>query len=86
MIASKCTFEQMMTAAAGNFLLAEATSFVQVEYGMDDLKASWQGFVDTSDEHNMEFKSRKDICINFAHALSNYIEYLEESSPLSVGR
>ena len=86
MIASKCTFEQMMTTAAGNFLLAEATSFVQVEYGMDDLKASWQGFVDTSDEHNMEFKSRKDICINFAHALSNYIEYLEESSPLSVGR
>jgi hypothetical protein len=76
----------MMKVAAGNFTLAEATSFVQVEYGMDDLQASWQGFVDTSDEHNMEFKSRKDICINFAHALSNYIEYLEESSPLSVGR
>ena len=86
MIASQCTFQQMMTVASGNFTLAEATSYIQVEYGIDDLKASWQGFVDTSDEHNMEFKSRKDICNHFAHALSEYIDYLEESSPLTVGR
>ena len=86
MIASQCSFNQMMTVAAGNFTLAEATSYIQVEYGIDELKTSWQGFVDTSDEYNMEFKSRKDICNHFAHALTDYIDYLEQSSPLSMGR
>ena len=31
----------MMAIASGNPDLAKATSFMQVEYGLDDLRASW---------------------------------------------
>ena len=70
-----------MTVAAGNKNLAEATSFIQVEYGLDDLRASWDGFVDTSKHFGIEFKTRKHLCDNFADALAKYIEYLGEPSP-----
>lgn len=85
MIASQCSFEQMMQTAAGNPTLALATSYIQVEYGIADLKSCWYGFVDTSDCHSLQFKSRKHICAEFANALSDYIEYLGESSHLEVG-
>ena len=85
MIASNITFESMMRFAAGNFTLAEATSFLQVEYGMDDLRACWDGFVDTSDYAGLEFKDRKTICNEFTAALSDYIIYLDESAPLTLG-
>jgi hypothetical protein len=77
MIASQCSFEQMMQIAAGNPDLANATSFMQVEHGVSELMASWDGFVDTSDHYKMTFKSRKDICNNFANALAEYIQFLE---------
>ena len=86
MRASDITFESMMRFAAGNFTLAEATSFIQVEYGIDDLHACWDGFVDTSDHAGLEFKDRKTICNEFTAALSDYITYLDESSPLTLGR
>jgi hypothetical protein len=85
MRASQCSFDQMMVAAAGSFPLAEATSYIQVEYGLDELKACWDGFVDTSDAYEQTFKSRKQICDEFTHALSEYIEFLGESIPLSLG-
>ena len=85
MIASQCSFEQMMIFAAGSFPLAEATSYIQVEYGLDELKACWDGFVHTSDAYGQTFKSRKQICAEFTHALSEYIEYLGESLPYKVG-
>jgi hypothetical protein len=85
MKASAITFESMMRFAAGNFTLAEATSFIQVEYGLDELRACWDGFVHTSDEADIEFKDRKTICNEFTDALSEYIEYLGESLPHKVG-
>jgi len=78
---SQCSFKQMMTFAAGNKKLAEATSFVQVEYGLDELRASWDGFVDTSKEYGVEFRTRKHIFSEFANVLSEYLEYLGESIP-----
>lgn len=77
MNASQCSFEQMMRVAAGNSGLAHATSFMQVEHGISELRAAWDGFVDTSDHYHMSFKNRKDICNNFANALAEYIQYLE---------
>jgi hypothetical protein len=85
MDASQCSFEQMMIAAAGSFTLAEATSFIQVEYGLNELKACWDGFVHTSDAYGQTFKSRKQICAEFTDALSEYIEFLGESIHLEVG-
>jgi hypothetical protein len=67
----------MMRFASGNFTLAEATSFLQVEYGVDDLRACWDGFVDTSDYAGLVFRNKKDVCEHFAEALHDYIMYLE---------
>jgi hypothetical protein len=80
MVASQVTFEQMMRVAAGDSGLAHATSFMQVEYGVSELLATWDGFVDTSDRYQVTFKNRKDVCNNFANALSEYIQYLEPTS------
>jgi hypothetical protein len=74
---TQCSFEQMMTQAAGNPELAKATSFMQVEYGIDDLRASWDGFVDTSKYYKVEFKTRKHLCERFAETLADYIDYLQ---------
>lgn len=85
MIASDVSFDSMMRFAAGNFLLAEATSYIQVEFGKSELLACWDGFVDTSNNAGLTFKDRKSICNEFTAALSDYILYLDESAPLSLG-
>ena len=78
---SQCSFKQMMTIAAGNKRLAEATSFVQVEFGLKELETCWAGFVDSSKHYGVEFNTRKHLCEEFAEALSEYLEYLGEPSP-----
>lgn len=85
MIASDVSFIQMMRVAAGNKSLATATSYLQVEYGLDELQACWDGFIHTSDDYNQEFKNRKQVCEEFSNALNEYIDYLGESSHLQVG-
>ena len=77
MIASDISFERMMTYAAGNLSLAEPTSFIQVEYGLKDLRACWEGFVDTSNEAGLSFRNKKEICESFAEALQDYVMFLE---------
>ena len=77
MIASQCSFEQMLKVVPLNSTLGIAASFMQVEYGLSELEAAWDGFVDTSDHYQIIFKSRKDICNNFANELSEYIKYLQ---------
>jgi len=85
MKASDITFESMMRFAADNFTLAEATSFLQVEFGISELRACWDGFVDTSNEARITFKDRKTICNEFTEALSEYVIYLDESAPIGLG-
>ena len=85
MKASEVSFERMRKTAALNNPLSVATSYMQVEYGLSELEACWDGFVHTSDHHEIEFKSRKHICDEFATALTEYIEYLGESPYLKVG-
>jgi hypothetical protein len=85
MKASDVSFESMMRFAAGHFPLAEATSFLQIEFGMSELRACWDGFADTSDAAGLVFKDRKSICNEFTAALSDYILYLDESAPIALG-
>jgi hypothetical protein len=85
MIASNVSFEQMMHAAAANPNLGLATSYMQVEYGLNELQACWDGFVHTSDNYGQTFKTRKQICLEFTNALNDYLEYLGESVSLKVG-
>ena len=86
MIASQVTFEQMMRVGAGNRDLGLATSYIQVEYGIDELHACWDGFTHTSDTFEQTFKSRKQVCDEFTYALTEYIDYLGESSFIEVGQ
>lgn len=85
MFASEVSFEQMMRVAAGNAHLAFATSYLQVEYGISELRACWDGFTDTSNAYERTFKSRKQICDEFSNALSEYLDYLGEPIPIKVG-
>jgi hypothetical protein len=85
MLASSVTFEQMRRAARNNSELGVPASYLQVEYGLAELEACWDGFVHTSDYYAQHFKTRKAIYEEFANALSEYLEYLGESIPVEMG-
>jgi hypothetical protein len=85
MLASEVPFDKMRIVARNNPELGIPASYIQVEYGLDELEACWDGFVHTSDANGLEFPSRKQICLEFSHALNDYIEYLGESIPVQVG-
>lgn len=85
MKASKCSFKEMMNAAYGNLQLGSATSFIQVEFGLVELETCWKGFMDSSDHFGIDFTSKKHVFNEFAIALSEYIEFLDEPSSLKVG-
>ena len=75
--ASECTLEYAQKVARDCKELAEAMSFVQVEYGYSELLTCWQGFIDVSDNYGQTFTTKRKICFEFANALSEYIECLE---------
>jgi hypothetical protein len=85
MKASDVTFQQMLAAGKKNPQLGKACSYMQVEYGIKELETCWQGFVDTSDHAEQNFRYRKQVCAEFGDALSDYIEFLGESLSVEVG-
>ena len=85
MKASDLTFKQMLTGARNTQELGIAASYMQVEYGLSELEASWDGFVHTLDHVGQTFKSRKAIYLEFANALNEYFEYLGEPLPVKMG-
>jgi len=86
MIASRVTFDQMRHAASSNPKLGVPTSYLQVEYGLAELEACWDGFVQTSDDLEITFKNKKHVCSEFADALHDYLNFLGESVPDSLGQ
>jgi len=64
--------------------LAKATSFFQVEFGMDELHACWDGFVHTSDHYEQQFSSKIAICKEFTNALTDYREYLDSTDEVGL--
>ena len=85
MLASEVTFEQMRRASRNLPELGVPASYLQVEYGLAELEACWDGFVHTSDAYHQSFKTRKEIHQEFANAINEYLEYLGESIPVSLG-
>ena len=85
MLASEVTFEQMRKAARNNPQLGVASSYLQVEYGLSELEACWDGFVHTSDSYQQVFPNRKGIFLEFSNALNEYLEYLGEQISVSLG-
>ena len=86
MKASDCTFDKMMANAKTIEKLAFSTSYVQVEFGVAELCSHWQGFVDTSDHYEMDFKSQKHIAKEFASALYAYLRQCDDDFPKQVGQ
>ena len=85
MKASEITFEQMRKGGKLNPDLGVPLSYMQVEFGLVELEGCWEGFRDSSDDHNIEFKNRKEICAEFGKALTGYLEHIGEPLPLKVG-
>jgi hypothetical protein len=85
MIASEVSFDKMRIVARNNPELGIPVSYMQVEYGLNELEACWDGFVHTSDAYGQEFSSRKQVCLEFSNALNEYLEDLGESIPVQVG-
>ena len=85
MKASEVTFDKMRIVARNNPELGVPASYMQVEYGLKELEACWDGFVQTSDNFGQEFNSRKQVCLEFANALNEYLEYLGESISVPMG-
>ena len=82
MKATDITFDQIRIGARNNPCLGVPASYMQVEYGIKELEACWDGFAHTSDDYGVTFKSKKEIYLEFANALNEYLEYLGESIPV----
>jgi hypothetical protein len=80
MKASEVSFRRMMLFAATSRRLAEPTSFIQVEYGIEELMACWDGFRDTSDQANLNFQNTNHVCDDFTTALIEFISFLKPES------
>ena len=74
MKASKCSLQDLFLAASANPDLGYILSFVQVEFGMDELQGHWDGFVSSSDHYGVNFKSKKSVAANFGEALYEFFE------------
>jgi hypothetical protein len=84
-IASEVSFQQMLVTARNVHKLGVVNSYMQVEYGIKDLEACWAGFVDTADNAELNFKNKKEVCLEFAYALQEYLACRGESASLKVG-
>jgi hypothetical protein len=85
MNASDISFSKMRVGARNVHELGIPASYLQVEYGLSELEACWDGFVHTSDAYGQTFKNQKEIYLEFANALSEYLEYLGEQILVQVG-
>lgn len=77
MKASECTLKDAQHIAGYTKHLAESMSFIQVEFGHAELRACWDGFVDSTDHFQQEFTTKYKICMAFAEALIEYIDQFE---------
>lgn len=75
------SFDTMMSAAEHFPGLALATSFIQVEYGILELEAHWEGFVDSISGHNLDEVNAFSLYKFFTEGLEDYIE-ISMSAPL----
>lgn len=73
MRASECSFDDLMEIGHGSPTLSVLLSYVQVEHGLKDLQASWEGFTDSSDYGGEKFSNKYEICLNFGNSLLELI-------------
>lgn len=79
MLATEITLKDVFDVAKRNKALASALSFVQVEFGLDELQGHWEGFAQSNDFYDFHFSSKRDCAIQFGLLL----EELELCEPVS---
>jgi hypothetical protein len=77
MKAGDMTLHDVRAIATGIVDLNLALSFVQVEWGFQDLEACWDSFRDASDHFNQLFDDELDCALQFGLALNEFAECSE---------
>jgi hypothetical protein len=77
MKASDITLHDIRRIASNIVDLNLAISFIQVEWGLSDLEACWDGFSDSANHFNQTFNDERDCALQFGLALNDYAEYSE---------
>ena len=75
--ASSCSFDDLFVFAKDFPDPARTLSYFQVEYGLEELRACWAGFVDSSDDYYSEFENECEVYHVFVRDLEEYIDTLE---------
>jgi len=72
MLATEMTLDDVFSVAKRNKALATTLSFIQVEFGLDELRGHWEGFAQSNDFYDFHFSSKRDCAIEFGTLLSEF--------------
>lgn len=79
--ASSCSLESLLKFAEESYELSQILSYVQVEYGLDELRSCWEGFIVSSDDYYVEFETESEVYCIFGRDLGEYVEFVEKQLP-----
>lgn len=71
------TLTDVRRLAAGLRDLSLTLSFVQVEEGLSELEACWDGFRDAANHFNQEFDDERDCAVQFGLSVADFYELSE---------
>ena len=77
MKAGDMTLNDVRRLAAGSRELSLTLSFIQVEEGLSELEACWDGFRDASNHFDQEFDDERDCAVQFGLSVADFYELSE---------
>lgn len=85
MRATECSFEELRIMSCRRPTLSVLLSYIQVEHGIHELQASWDGFTESSAYYGEEFSDKWEVCLGFERALHDFYD-VGEPVPFQMGR
>jgi hypothetical protein len=77
MKAGDMTLGEVRRLAAGIEELNLTLSFIQVEEGLLELEACWDGFRDAANHFGQEFDDKRDCAVQFGLSVADFYEFSE---------
>ena len=74
MTAGDMTLDDVRRLASGIEELNLTLSFIQVEEGLLELEACWDGFRDAANYFNQEFDDERDCAVQFGLSVADFYE------------
>ena len=68
------TLDDVRRLASGIEELNLTLSFIQVEEGLSELEACWDGFRDAANHFDQEFDDERDCAIQFGFSVADFYE------------